>query len=220
MSLPLKRTLGEMRAELQTRLGFGMSGQAGIVNSPIMGSFLRSAQEQLYAQFDWRELCVSEEVLTGADQALYDYPADCNVERIKTINVMDGGWWRPLTEGITVEQRSFPAGDQPMRYQRGEQVEVWPVPNGQYRLRFDYVKTLDSFTDSDDRTSIPSEPVFLFALAQAKAHYRSPDADRYEKQMDALLLRLKAQHRGQSVWTKDTPCDTRALKDKFYDYPR
>lgn len=218
--LPLKRTLADMRSELQTRLGFGMSGQAGIVNSPIMGSFLRSAQEQLYAQFDWRELCTSDEILTGTEQALYDYPEDCNVERIQSIAIWDGAYWLPLEEGITLENRSLDVYDRPFKYERGAQLEVWPVPRGQFRMRREYVKTLGPFSESNDRCSLPSEMVFLFALANAKAHYRQPDADRYEKQMEALLARLKAKHRGQSVWTRHTPYDSRAVKAHFYNYPR
>jgi hypothetical protein len=218
--LPLKRTLGDMRSELQTRLGFGMSGQAGIVNSPIMGSFLRSAQEQLYTQFDWRELCVSDEILTGTDQSLYDYPVDCNVERIRTIAIWEGVGWLQLEEGISLDNRSLDMHDRPFQYERGAQLEVWPTPRGQYRMRREYVKTLDPFEESSDRCSLPSEAVFLFALANAKAHYRQPDAERYEKQMDALLSKLKAQHRGRSVWSKPRPYDTRAAKAAFYSYPR
>jgi len=220
VALPLKRTLGAMRAELQTRLGFGMSGQAGIVNSPIMDSFLRSAQEQLYATFDWRELCTFDEILTGSEQQFYDYPPDCNIERIQTVAIWDGGEWRQLEEGISLANRSWEVSDRPIRYERGEQMEVWPIPVAQYRLRREYVKTLGPFSDSNDRSSLPSEPVFLMALANAKAHYRQPDAERYQQQMDSLLLRLKAQHRGQSVWEKDSHGQARDAKARYYDYPR
>lgn len=217
MALPLMRTLGSLRAELQTRLGFGMSGQAGIVNSPIMDSFLRSAQEQLYWQYDWRELVTAEERLTGAGQAFYDYPPGCNVERITRVAVWDGGSWQPLTEGITLEERSLDVGVWPLKYERLEQMEVWPVPTGQIRMRREYVKALAPFADSNDRTSLPSELVFLMALANAKAHYRQPDADRYATQLDGLLARLKAKHRGQSVWERPT---STADKDRYYSYPR
>lgn len=217
MALPLKRTLGAMRSELQTRLGFGMSGQAGIVNSPIMDSFLRSAQEQLYWQYEWRELHSAEERLTGVDQALYDYPEGCNVERILNVSIWDGGGWVELVEGISIEDRSTDVLDRPIKYDRFEQMEVWPVPRAQFRMRREFVKALAPFAESNDRTSLPSEIVFLFALANAKAHYKQSDADRYEKQLDGLLSRLKAKHRGQSVWERATP--TRS-KEAFYSYPR
>lgn len=220
MALPLKRTLGQLRAELQTRLGFGMSGQAGIVNAPIMDSFLQDAQEQLYIVCDWRELCAFEERLTGVGQSLYDYPTNCNVERIKRIAVWNGAAWQELTEGISLEQRSFNVGDRPIRYERRDQLEVWPVPAGQYNMRFEYVRTLLPFTESSARCSLPDRDVFLLALSNAKAHYRAPDADRYQKQADALLIRLRQKHRGQSVWMKQSSGTSRAAKDAFYSYPQ
>jgi hypothetical protein len=220
MPLPLKKTLGQLRSEIQTRLGFGMSGQAGIVNAPIVNSFLQDAQDQLYMVCDWRELCAVNERLTGVDQRLYDYPADCNVERIQRIAVWNGGEWQELVEGISLEQRSVNLGGEPLRYERRDQIELWPVPQAQYQMRTEYVRTLERFTESSDRCSLPDRDVFLLALANAKAHYRQPDADRYQTQADALLTRLRQKHRGKSVWTKETPGSQRSAKDAYYSYPR
>lgn len=201
----LNRTLSELRAELQTLLGFGMSGQAGIVNSPIVDSFLRSAQEQLYWQFEWRELSAVEERDMGVDQQFYDYPEDCNIERITSVSIAEGCRWLPLVEGISVEERDCITTSRPLKYDRGAQMEVWPVPKQRYRMRREYFKALAPFEKGEHRTSLPSEMVFLMALANAKAHYRQTDAERYEKQLDALLSRLKAKNRGQSVWEKARP---------------
>lgn len=221
MALPLKKTLGQLRARLQTRLGFGQSGQAGIVNSPIMDSFLQDAQDQLYMVCDWRDLCAFEERLTGTEQQFYDYPADCNVERINSIAIWNGGEWQQLVEGISLAERSVELSSWPLKYYRRDQFELWPVPNTQYRMRIDYVRTLGDFTDSNDRCSLPDPEVFLLALANAKAHYRQPDADRYQQQADALLARLRQAHRGQSVWEKATPSTAgRTAKDRYYSYPR
>src|SRR6218665_2510871 len=123
MGLPLKRTLGALRSELQTRLGFGMSGQAGIVNAPIMDSFLQSAQDQLYEACDWRQLCAFQEREIGVDQQFIDYPEDCNVERIQRIAVWNSGEWQKLDEGISLEQRSVDLGSWPLAFERRDQIE-------------------------------------------------------------------------------------------------
>ena len=78
----INRQLGDLRAELLVRLGFGAAGSASVTNSAIIDSFLRSAQEQLYWQFEWAELRTFDEQTTGIDQRFYNYPADCEVERI------------------------------------------------------------------------------------------------------------------------------------------
>lgn len=204
MALPLQRTLLELRADIQVRLGFGMAGQAGVVNAPLIDSMLRSAQEQLYVQFDWAHLKSVQLRTTGQNQQFYDYPADCNVERITGIYLTWGGQMHELSEGIDYRDRSTQASTIPQKYERRDQIELWPVPQALYDLRIEYVKTLGAFTANSDRASLPGEIVYLHALANAKKHYRQPDADTYASQLDAVLARLKMRHRGQTVYGRRT----------------
>lgn len=205
MALPLKRTLGEMRSDIQVRLGFGMAGQAGVVNAQLIDSMLRSGQEQLYVQFDWLELKGVELRSTGVGQQFYDYPADCNVERITGIFCSWGGQFHELEEGIDHRDRNFPASNIPQKYERRDQYELWPVPQAVYALRLEYEKTLGPFSANSDRSSLPSEIVYLHALANAKKHYRQPDADTYASQLDAVLSRLKMRHRAKTVYSRRAP---------------
>ena len=205
MPLPLKKTLGEIRSDIQTRLGFGMAGQAGVVNSSLIDSMIRSAQEQIYEQYDILELKRVDERLTGASQQYYDYPADCNVDRIIGIWVKWGGKFYPLEEGINFSDRSSSAANVPQKYERRDQIEVWPVPlSNIYTLRTEFVSVLLPLVANSDRTSIASQLVYLHALSQAKAHYRQPDAQIYANQLDVLLDKLKARNRGKSIWEKST----------------
>lgn len=202
MSLPLKQTLGEIRAAIQTRLGFGMAGQAGIVNSGLIDDFIRSAQEALYADFDWAELKSVHERQTGTDQAFYDYPPNCNIERITSVSILWGGRYNPLHEGIELHHRGVPNGTIPQRYERAAQIELWPVPQSpDYTIRFEYIRTLSPLVESSDRTTLPSELVKLHALANAKAHYRQPDAQQYANQLAVQLNKIKAGNR-QTVYGK------------------
>jgi hypothetical protein len=205
MALPLKKTLGEIRSQIQSRLGFGMAGNAQIVNSALIDDFIIDAQEALYIQFDWVELKETYERNTGVNQQFYDYPPDCNVERIKSISVYWNGSYVPLIEGIDLEHRGITPGTIPCRYERRDQLEIWPIPQSStYKLRFEYERTLLPLVDSSDRLSLPDEMVKLYALANAKAHYRQPDADRYAAQLEVMLQRLKSQNRSRTVWTRST----------------
>jgi hypothetical protein len=205
--LPLKRTLGDIRTDIQTRMGFGMSGQAGIVNSTLIDSAIRSAQEQLYMQYDFVELKAVHERQTGAQQAFYDYPSDCNVERITSFSVLWSGRYVPLKEGITLGQRNTFTNGIPSHYERREQLEIYPVPDtSDYTLRFEYIKTLKPLVNNNDRTSIPSELVFLHAMANVSNYYRKPDAGEYASQLDAMLTKIKQRQR-KTVFTKDTYVD-------------
>jgi len=192
----INRQLGDLRAEMLVRLGFGAAGSSSVTNSAIIDSFLRSAQEQLYWQYEWAELRAYSEQTTGIDQRLYDYPADCEVERILSVHILDGETYYPVTEGIMMQMRSDLSGGRPRRYERAAQIEVWPPADAAYTLRIDYTQSLARFTNDTDRTTIKSELVFLHALANAKLHYRQPDAATYSNQLQAILGRLKAAQRG------------------------
>lgn len=202
MSLPLKRTLGEIRADIQVRLGFGMSGQAGIVNSPLIDSMIRSAQEQLYLQYDFTEMKAVYERATGEAQTYYDYPANCNAERITEFSVKWSGRYIALKRGIEIENRNVNTSGVPQRYELRDQIELWPVPDSQnYTLRFEYVKVLAPLVQNSDRTSLPSELVMLHALANAKSHYGDTDAATYTAQLDSALTKLKQRQR-RTVFSK------------------
>lgn len=200
--MALERTLLELRTDIQLRLGFGMAGQAGVVNAPLIDSMLRSAQEQLYVQFDWAKLKAVQERSTGQAQQFYDYPADCNVERIQAIYLTWGGQLHQLEEGIDYQDRSTPSSTIPQKYERRDQIELWPVPQAIYPLRIEYIKQLGAFIANSDRATLPSEIVYLHALTNAKKHYRQPDADTYASQLESVLQRLKMSNRSRTVYRR------------------
>jgi hypothetical protein len=203
MALPLRRTLGDIRADIQVRLGFGQAGQSGVVNAPLIDSMIRSAQNQLYHQHEFLRLKKTEEQPTGAEQQFYDYPTDCDIEGIIEISVKWGNRYHELTEGIDLSDRGWNPAGPPQKYERAEQIELWPIPaSTEYTLRIEYIQTLEPLTDTHHRTTIDSELVFLHALSNAKAHYRQPDAQTYASQLEALLNKMRAKNRSRQVWGK------------------
>lgn len=205
--MQLQRTLGDVRADIQIRLGFGAAGQSGVVNSALIDSMIKSAQEQLYMQFNWDSLKSFQERITGANQQFYDYPNDCNIERIIGIWCLYGGQYFELKEGINTSLRNATSGGVPTRYNRQDQIEIWPVPSdNSFTLRIEYIRQLTPLVNNSDRLSLPSEMIFLHALANAKLHYRQPDAQVYSSQLDALMNKLKAANR-KTVFEKEKVID-------------
>ena len=117
------KTLGELRSNLAVRLGFGAAGSSG-VNAPILDMFLQNAQDQLYAQFDWRHLVKYDEKATETGSFLYDWATDCNQDRILDIAIHDGSRFVPMQEGISWAMRSDDLQTSPMRYERFQQMEI------------------------------------------------------------------------------------------------
>lgn len=172
------RSLEDMRAELQVRLGFGAFGGAPGVNRSMLDSFLRSAQDELYWQGSWAEIRSREDLSLGAGATLLNYPSDCNPQRIEAIYVQNGTTWQPVIEGIdkelytTVDSPSYPC-----RYERLDQIEFWPESDQAYTVRVWYYKNLLRFTQDADVATLNDSIIFARALAMAKAHYRQPDAE-------------------------------------------
>ena len=193
------QTLGELRALLTQRLGFGSAGAAAGVISGTIDNFLFNAQIQLYMQADWKKLQHYADKTVGIGQHLIDYPtviggapADANPERILKIAVKVNSLWVDLREGINTEHYSYQDRNYyPQRYERYAQIELWPKADISYTVRIWYIRELGRFTQDADRCTIDDDLIFLHALANAKAHYRQPDADIYTRQMQSMLTQLK-----------------------------
>lgn len=199
------KTLGELRAKLSRRLGFGAQGSSGI-NSGILDDFLQDAQDQLWAQFEWRHLIKYDEVTTGVGQTLYDWAADFDANRpLRDIAVYDGATWVPMNEGITWAHRTDDSQTIPARYERYAQMEIWPAPDAAYTIRRYYVRACSRFTQDADAATIDDGLVFLHALASAKSHYKQSDAAIYSQQLGVQLDKLKGQSRGASVHRRNEP---------------
>lgn len=201
------KTLGELRSTLLGRLGMGGMGASGGANLALINGFLQSAQTQLYWMQDWKHLQDFAEITTGVGQNLYDYPASgvmggngcAQDKRVLRVELKISGQWTPLHEGITTAMWStMDSQSQPQRFERLRQILVYPKAGGAYTLRVWHVSDLDPFTQDAHRCTLADEMVLLHATANAKAHYRQPDAQSYQGQLNALL----GQIRGQSFSTQ------------------
>ena len=107
-----------------------------------------------------------------------------------------------MAEGITWDMRSDDQQFQPSRYERYEQMEVWPAPDAAYTIRRYYVATPARFTQDNDRASIDDGLIFLHAVTNAKLHYKQADGEAYANQLNAMLDKLKSKNRGQAVFSR------------------
>ena len=103
------RTLEDLTNELAIRLGFGAQQGASIIQQPLLQSALRSAQIQLYEEFGQELLYVINEydpgnLITG--EQLYDFPDDCDPNRIQHVSICHGGRYYEIDRGITTLRRN------------------------------------------------------------------------------------------------------------------
>lgn len=201
------RTLGKLRDDVQARIGAVATTAFG---DNLIESFLIDAQNQLYELCEWKHLRASAEKEIVAGHVWYDLPDDCNLEKITGIWIKRQGRYVPMHEGISVSDRNWQIGD-PCRYDiqwnsaapDGEwkvQAEIFPPPTYDTTLRIEYTRSLLPFSEPDHEASIPDSAIFLHALTNAKLHFRQPDGPAYQTQLNAMVGKLKSEHRRQKVF--------------------
>lgn len=201
--MPAYRSLGDLRSELRARLGFSAAGAAAGVNQETLNSFLREAQNVLYWTHEWARLRRYETKTVGVNQYLIDYPATANPERIIALSLLQNGiWLPPMKKGISPQLYTYQDNTAPPnRWEPYEQIELWPKADQQYSLRIFFIKALDRFTQDGDAATIDDSLIFTVALADAKAHYRQPDAAEYKTRAETLLNSLRAKSWGKSTFS-------------------
>lgn len=197
------RTLGDLRSELLSRLGMGAMGASGGANATLCNSFLRNGQAQLYWMQQWRHLTDYQDKTVGTSQNLIDYPgvgamvaantAARNKRILRLERVVDSQYTK-LDEGIrTDDWNTMDTESYPCRFERFAQILLWPKADQVYTVRVWFVADLGAFSEDNDTATLDDEMVFLHALANAKAHYRQPDAPTYQGQLNTLLASLRGQ---------------------------
>lgn len=195
------RTLAALRKDLLVRLGYAAQAAnppPGMVD--LLNSFLIDAQEQLYRRYD---VLRTERFFTWNMQKgvrFYDLPDNVetctkklDARKITWIGVEHNGVWYPLQPDIRPELYSFSQEGFPSRYEIRSCIEVWPAPSDDsFKLRIKGRFGLEPFAADTDKTTIDDRLVFLLALANAKAHYRHPDAGNYVQQLEVMMMRLVA----------------------------
>ena len=193
-------TLEEIRMKIAARCGFGGSAAASSVNAALLNSFIESAQLQIWEECNWNQLIKIADKTLGYEQNTLEYPADCDPDRVIEVSVQDGNVWRALQRGIDTCHRTYM--DQlgvPMRWEMFSVAEFFPKADQVYNVRIRYVARPPRLTNDKDRVVIDDQLVFLHALANAKMHYRQPDAQSIAAQYQSLLTKLKGRARGKLV---------------------
>lgn len=195
--------LGTLRSTLRARLGYAGAGAAAGVQQEILNSILQQAQIVLYWTHDWARLRRYEDKTVGTNQYLIDYPTAANPDRIKSISILRTNVWSPpLKKGISPEMYTNQSiNSVPYRWEPYAQIELFPKADQQYTARIFYIKNLDRFTQDGDASTIDGDLIFTVALADAKSHYRHPDAPAYVERATNLLVKLRGKSFGQDVFS-------------------
>lgn len=171
--------LDQLRSELRQT----QNPAAGVNVRDTQIRALRTAQEFLYADFEWSFLWANYDVPTQAGQQYYDLPVDSG--SIKKVEVKWGNAWTPLCWGIggpqytsqdpELDQRSDPV--QRIGPYGDNQFEIWPLPaTDGSTIRFYGKAALRPLVADDDRAMLDDTLVVMYAAWKLAPKERKKDA--------------------------------------------
>jgi len=179
-------TLGNLRRRLMIRLGYAAQAD----NPPssmtaLLDEFINEAQRFLVNEYGvLRRPCFfTWPLVAGQRFYAFDTQTDPTGQTLDPDTVSWAGIsagdtvWRELVNRIQPEQYASNVSGPPSYYAVRDAIEVWPPPaDSAWTLRVRAKPIPFDMAAPGEYTTIDAEPVFLMALANAKAHYNKPDA--------------------------------------------
>jgi hypothetical protein len=156
-----------------------VSSVADNAYSKLIGEFVNDAKRQVEDAYAWNAL--SETLSASTTNGIFNYVLEGSGQRFRMIDVLNdtsnsvvhNATTRWMNEQflLTSVQRGSPSyynfngtdsnGD--------TQVDLFPIPNGVYEIRFNIIKPQVALAADADTLLVPSEPVIFNATARAIA---------------------------------------------------
>lgn len=198
----LEWILNGVRAE--ARLSLAPAANVQVRDSHIL--LIQREQERLWEDFNWPHLRIYPTIELQAGQHLYSLPENLTMDRVETIEVFDGGRWRPLRPEITdrdyetyeteLDQRAWPV--EAWRANEDDDIEVWPIPDQnavsatlEGTLRVTGIRNLSTFVADGDIADLDGRLLVLYVAAGILAAASAKDAQVKFEAANKLYTKLK-----------------------------
>jgi hypothetical protein len=145
--------------------------------SKLIGKFINDAKRQCEDAYNWNAL--SETLTADTTESLFNYVLVGSGQRFRLIDVIDDTSNAFLELQTSTQMNKLfliqtAQNGAPKYYNfngtdsNGDtQVDLYPIPDGVYNLRFNIIKPQVPLSANADALLIPSEPVIFNALARA-----------------------------------------------------
>jgi len=164
--------------------------------SKMIGEFVNDAKRQCEDAYNWNAL--SETLTATTTSSIFNYVLQGSGQRFRLIDVIDDTSNNILELASTERMNRLflieTAQNGAPQYfnfngvnSNGDtQVDLYPIPNGAYNLRFNIIKPQEPLSANTDKILIPSEPVIFNAVARAIAE-RGEDGGMASNEQYALF---------------------------------
>jgi hypothetical protein len=156
-----------------------VSSVADNAYSKLIGEFVNDAKRQAEDAYPWNALSETLTASTAAD--IFNYVLVGSGQRFRVIDVLNDTSntivqnattrWMDEQFLLTSVQKGSPAyyNFNGTNSNGDTQVDLFPIPNGVYEIRFNVIKPQVALSADADTLLIPSEPVIFNATARAMA---------------------------------------------------
>jgi len=147
--------------------------------SKLIGEFVNDAKRQAEDAYPWNAL--SDTLTASTADAVFNYVLVGSGQRFRIIDVLNDTSntivqvattrWMDEQFLLTSVQKGSPAyyNFNGVNSNGDTQVDLFPIPNGVYQIRFNVIKPQVALSADSDTLLIPSEPVIFNATARAMA---------------------------------------------------
>jgi hypothetical protein len=195
------RQLSQLLNQLQAEVGMSLLPASSVSSREHRMQLLNRTQDRLYRAYDWDFAFIKRDVTAGKGTRYLNFPVDLELERVVYAGISTGtssSDWRPLGYGITETQYRITAEDgqgSPQRWAPYEdgRFELWPVPDGSYRVRFRGIKLLPVMVNDADRAVLDDTLVVLYAASEIMKRQKLPDWEDKLREGQLHFTRLRAQ---------------------------
>lgn len=197
------RQLSQLLNQLQAEAGMSLLPASSVSSKEHRIQLLNRTQARLYASFDWDFALIKRDTDLGQGARYVGQPADMDFERTDYCAIAVAGTsdWRRLDYGINeAHYRQVAEGTEgsPQRWgpSEGGFIEIWPVPDDAYTLRFRGYQLLPVMVDESDRAILDDTLIVLFAAAELMKRAKLPDYEDKQREAQLHFTRLRSQMGG------------------------
>jgi hypothetical protein len=145
----------------------------------LIARFVNDSKRQVEDSYNWNSLSETLSATTTAD--IFNYVLQGYGQRFRVIDVLNDtdNFFIENVPTVWMDQQfllTTPQKGSPKYYNfngtdnNGDtQVDLFPIPNGVYNIRFNIIKPQEPLVNNADVLLVPHEPVILGALARAQA---------------------------------------------------
>lgn len=186
--------------------------------SKLIGDYVNETKREVEDAWDWNALRTTLTANTTVD--LFNYVLVGSGQRFKVLNALNdtSNWFLKMASGKWMDEQ-FLLGDSvqkasPQYYNfngvdaNGDtQVDIYPVPDGVYAIRFNVVLPQEDLSADLDKLSIPADPVIQGAVLKAIIE-RGEDggrgselqAEAYRKSVGNAIAIEAARYPDETTW--------------------